>query len=224
MAKPSGWDSAAASGSQHKSSDDQILMSWYSDEHPTATDNRVTQQLSFDTSDPNMARQRALDEFLQSKRTEIRQARMNEDPAPKRDVMAPTTQALLTNLELTNNNAKPVEVKAPEKQTTQTGSDPRDLGFAAIRQLEGPSSSSSKWMAANRPDLMNQFQSQECSLQIGSKPDGTVWEVLTSPQGFSRMLTAKGSTTVEIIADRQGNELFKNSSRSATTQSHVLSA
>lgn len=221
MAKPVGWDSAALAGGNKQSSDDQILMSWYTDESQSAAaDNRIAGPLSFDNSDPNAARQRALDEFLFSKRQEFRQARMNDEPMPRRGTTAASSaESFLTNLELTNDREPIAKAEVPrEPERTAEKKEPtlaetRDLGFAAIRQLEGPNSASSRWMFANRPDLLAAFQSQDCSMQMGSKPDGTVFEILTSPEGYSRMLTAKGSTTVEIIADRHGNEVFKHSGK-----------
>jgi len=223
MAKPSGWDSFALNGNgkNGKSSNEDHLMSWYGDEdHGDSlhTDNHFQTPLSFDNSDPGLARQRALDEFLYSKRQEFRQARLNEEPVRKDVAPAGATQAALTNLEITYSQPEvqtQPQIKQQAEQQQLTIAQTKDMGFAALRQLEGPSSASSQWMMSYRPDLFQQFQSTDNSLQIGSKPDGTVFEVLTTPQGYSRMLTAKGSTTVEIIADRQGNELFKHSGRQA---------
>jgi len=70
-------------------------------------------------------------------------------------------------------------------------------------------------MNNNRPDLARQFNSDACGLQIGSQPDGTVFKILTSPEGNRWMLTAKGSATVETLADPSGQVLFKNSGRTA---------
>jgi hypothetical protein len=222
MAKPLGWDSAAHSSSNNTSSGEDHLWSWFADEgNYSARDSRVQSHISFDTNSPDNARARAVDEVLKSKRDGIRQARLNDEPNYRDAAVKPVAPAdsFLTNLELTNNKPNTTEVRAEKKVAEPaTVAETRDLGFASIRQLEGPNSASSRWMAANRPDLIEGFKSQDCSLQIGSKPDGTVFEVLTSPQGFSRMLTAKGSTTVEIIADRNGNELFKASGRGTTTR------
>ena len=221
MAKPLGLDSAAHSSGSNSSSGEDHLWSWFADEgNYSARDTRVQTPISFDTNSPDNARQRAVDEVLKSKRDEIRQARFNDTPDYRDAVVTPVAPAdsFLTNLELTNNKPQLKEVRAEKQLEPATVAETRDLGFASIRQLEGPNSASSRWMAANRPDLIEGFKSQDCSLQIGSKPDGTVFEVLTSPQGFSRMLTAKGSTTVEIIADRNGNELFKTSGRGTTTR------
>lgn len=228
MAKPLGFDAAAHSSSSNgNSSGEDHLWSWFADEgNYSARDSRVHSPLTFDTNSPDTMRQRAVDEVLSSKRNELRQARLNDAPSYRDAAVAPVAKAdgFLTNLELTNNKPQVTEVRAEKKQLEPaTVAETRDLGFASIRQLEGPNSASSRWMAANRPDLLEAFKSQDCSLQIGSKPDGTVFEVLTSPQGFSRMLTAKGSTTVEIIADRNGNELFKTSGRGTTTRD-VLTA
>jgi hypothetical protein len=216
MAKPVGWESAAlfeSSTSASQKNDQQVMMSWFGDEGNSeaalnaASDQNIGQQnISFDAGDPLVARQRALDEFLHSKREAFKQARREETPA----------QAYrLTNLELTDTqapSAPPPEVAQQRQEKQATTAETSDMGFSQIRQLEGPNSASSKWMAANRPDLLQEFQG-ECSLQIGSNPDGTVFEIRTSSSGTTWMLTAKGSTTVEIISDRSGHELFKQTGR-----------
>lgn len=115
-----------------------------------------------------------------------------------------------TNLELTDNNRKEV-LRAP-LIANQTVEQVRDLGCAQLERLQGPTSASSQWMAQNRPELLAQFNSEQCKYQWTSACDGTVSAVLTSPEGYYRSLTAKGTTTVEIIADPQGRTLFRHAS------------
>lgn len=120
-----------------------------------------------------------------------------------------------TNLELTGNTKEVpqqrIEAKPQPEQLV-------DLSFATLKQLEGPYSASSQWMMGCRPDLFTEFQSEDCALQFGSQPDGTVFKIFTSANGNSWAMTAKGSTTVEIIADRSGRELFKLSGRNTNKE------
>lgn len=238
MAKPFVSESAASSGGEQQTSlstYDPIRMTWVGEESKGAQAAENNSISLFDNSDPTVARQRVVDEYIHSMQQSKRKARFSDqEPASRAELpVAGTTDGVLRisivdNAVIAPETAEKAQVKPAYRPTnleiTNTKLEaPTDLTFAQLRQLAGPNSASSQWMASVRPDLQAQFQMQ-CALHTGSSPDGAAFEILTSPEGYRRMLTAKGSTTVEIITDPSWKELFRHSSRASATKEASLTA
>lgn len=122
-------------------------------------------------------------------------------PAGKLEVQQKANAYVPTDLRLTNDQQ--------EVATPQIGATPENAEF----WFERRGSAATNWLTQNRPDLVQEFQAPGCTMVQSWPAEGGSCKRLTSAAGNTWMITSKGGAEVEVIADRSGGELFKQSSR-----------